>query len=183
VTVRCAPCAACLQCAVDAPRPVVCAAGAPLSSNALWHNNAAFLQSELLAAQVMEDGRLSDSMGRVVSFRDTLIVLTSNVGSHIIAKGGGRGLGFHLGADDESDAAQSRDAALSRREDDNVAALVREEFKSHFRPEFLNRLDEIVVHSLWGSPGALTGPLLQRVRKAAWVSCMLACCMCRKHVI
>jgi len=84
--------------------------------------------------QVMEDGRLTDSQGRVVSFKNTLIVLTSNVGSQVIAKGGTT-LGFDLQVDDEEDGAYSR-----------LRGLVMEELKGFFRPELLNRLDEIVVY-------------------------------------
>lgn len=50
--------------------------------------------------QILEDGRLTDSKGRVVDFKNTLIIMTSNVGSSVIEKGGG-GLGFQLETDDE----------------------------------------------------------------------------------
>ena len=83
--------------------------------------------------QVLEDGRLTDSSGRTVSFRQCLVILTSNVGSQLIAKGGA-GLGFELETDDAASAAEGR-----------LRSLVLSELKSHFRPEFLNRLDEIVV--------------------------------------
>lgn len=53
--------------------------------------------------QILEDGRLSDSSGRVVSFKNTLIVMTSNVGSSVIAKGGGQ-LGFALPSEDGAEA-------------------------------------------------------------------------------
>ena len=52
--------------------------------------------TSLAALQVMEDGRLTDSQGRVVSFKNTLLVMTSNVGSNVIAKGGGQ-RGLQLG--------------------------------------------------------------------------------------
>lgn len=83
--------------------------------------------------QVMEDGRLSDSRGRVISFKECLIILTSNVGSHLIARGA-NSIGFAL---HEGDSEAARD--------NRMRALVLEEFKSFFRPEFLNRLDKIVV--------------------------------------
>ena len=105
----------------------------------------------------MEDGRLSDSQGRTVSFKDCLIVLTSNVGSQLIAKGRHAGLGFQLtpaaaGAEqdasaaggDDGDVADGESAAMAH-EDANLRALVHEEFRGVFRPEFLNRLDDIVV--------------------------------------
>lgn len=55
--------------------------------------------------QILEDGRLSDSSGRVVSFKNTLLIMTSNVGSSVIAKGGGQ-LGFALPSADGAEAAQ-----------------------------------------------------------------------------
>jgi ATP-dependent Clp protease ATP-binding subunit ClpC len=82
--------------------------------------------------QILEDGRLTDSKGRVVDFKNTLIILTSNVGSSVIEKGGG-GLGFQLN-DDAEDTSYQR-----------IKTLVNEELKNYFRPEFLNRLDEIIV--------------------------------------
>lgn len=82
--------------------------------------------------QILEDGRLTDSKGRVVDFKNTLIILTSNVGSSVIEKGGG-GIGFQLDANEE-------DSSYNR-----IKSLVNEELKQYFRPEFLNRLDEIIV--------------------------------------
>ncbi|KAJ6808550.1 uncharacterized protein M6B38_167445 [Iris pallida] len=82
--------------------------------------------------QVFEDGHLTDSQGRRVSFKNTLIVMTSNIGSSAISKGR-RSMGFILGEDGES----SSYAAMK--------ALVMEELKAYFRPELLNRIDEVVV--------------------------------------
>ena len=83
--------------------------------------------------QVLDDGRLSDSKGREVSFKNTLIIMTSNIGSKVIEKGGG-GLGFELG---EEDGMTSRY--------NNIRNLVNEEMKQFFRPEMINRIDEIIV--------------------------------------
>jgi|TARA_B110000971_G_scaffold67364_1_gene69093 ATP-dependent Clp protease ATP-binding subunit ClpC len=85
-----------------------------------------------LMLQIFEDGRLTDSKGRTIDFKNTLLILTSNVGSKVIEKGGG-GLGFEL-AEDELSSQYSR-----------IKSLVNEELKQYFRPEFLNRLDEIIV--------------------------------------
>jgi ATP-dependent Clp protease ATP-binding subunit ClpC len=85
-----------------------------------------------LLLQVLEDGRLTDSKGRTVDFKNTLLIMTSNVGSKVIEKGGG-GLGFDFAASQE-------DALYTR-----IRSLVNEELKQYFRPEFLNRLDEIIV--------------------------------------
>ncbi|AKG19940.1 ATP-dependent Clp protease ATP-binding subunit [Calothrix sp. 336/3] len=81
--------------------------------------------------QILDDGRLSDAKGRVVDFKNTLIILTSNIGSKVIEKGGG-GLGFNF--ENEAEASYNR-----------IRNLVNEELKAYFRPEFLNRLDEIIV--------------------------------------
>ena len=85
-----------------------------------------------LMLQIFEDGRLTDSKGRLIDFKNTLLIMTSNVGSKVIEKGGG-GLGFELG-EDQSDSYYTR-----------IKGLVNEELKQYFRPEFLNRLDEIIV--------------------------------------
>jgi len=74
--------------------------------------------------QVLDDGRLTDGQGRTVDFKNTIIVMTSNIGSHMIQS--------MVGEDYE-----------------DVKDAVTAELKNHFRPEFLNRIDETVVfHSL-----------------------------------
>ena len=83
--------------------------------------------------QILEDGRLTDSNGRTVDFKNTLIIMTSNVGSKVIEKGASSGLGFDL-SDEQSNLEYNR-----------IRSLVNEELKQYFRPEFLNRLDEIIV--------------------------------------
>ena len=82
--------------------------------------------------QILEDGRLTDAKGRTVDFKNTLLIMTSNIGSKVIEKGGG-GLGFEF-AQDEASSQYNR-----------IRSLVNEELKQYFRPEFLNRLDEIIV--------------------------------------
>ncbi|KYC44186.1 ATP-dependent Clp protease ATP-binding subunit ClpC [Scytonema hofmannii PCC 7110] len=82
--------------------------------------------------QILEDGRLTDAKGRTVDFKNTLLILTSNIGSKVIEKSGS-GFGFDV-AEDASEAQYNR-----------IKSLVNEELKQYFRPEFLNRLDEIIV--------------------------------------
>ncbi|KAJ8752666.1 hypothetical protein K2173_005555 [Erythroxylum novogranatense] len=82
--------------------------------------------------QILEDGRLTDSKGRTVDFKNTLLIMTSNVGSSVIEKGGRR-IGFDLDYDE-------KDSSYNR-----IKSLVTEELKQYFRPEFLNRLDEMIV--------------------------------------
>ncbi|KAK1294799.1 hypothetical protein QJS10_CPA16g00730 [Acorus calamus] len=82
--------------------------------------------------QVFEDGHLTDSQGRKVCFKNTLIVMTSNIGSTAIAKGRRNNIGFFIA--DEVDSSYS-----------GMKSLVMEELKAYFRPELLNRIDEVVV--------------------------------------
>ena len=85
--------------------------------------------------QILEDGRLTDNAGRVVSFKNTIIVMTSNAGAHQIATG--RSMGFGAGS--------VADVQNYERMKDTVM----KEVKDLFRPEFVNRLDELIVfHSL-----------------------------------
>jgi ATP-dependent Clp protease ATP-binding subunit ClpC len=80
--------------------------------------------------QVLEDGRLTDSQGRTVDFKNTVIIMTTNLGTRDISKG--QGLGFANSDDD-----------LTNYE--RMKAKVGDELKSHFRPEFLNRIDDVIV--------------------------------------
>ncbi|MGW1667230.1 AAA family ATPase, partial [Streptomyces microflavus] len=84
--------------------------------------------------QILEDGRLTDSQGRVVDFKNTVIIMTTNLGTRDISKG------FGLGFSGSSDVKTGYD---------RMKAKVNEELKQHFRPEFLNRVDDtIVFHQL-----------------------------------
>jgi ATP-dependent Clp protease ATP-binding subunit ClpC len=85
-----------------------------------------------LFLQLLDEGQLTDAKGRKIDFSNTLIILTSNLGSRAIEKGGS-GLGFDL----SESVADSQYQYLQR--------LVTDELKQFFRPELLNRLDEIVI--------------------------------------
>ena len=85
--------------------------------------------------QVLEDGRLTDSKGRLVSFKNTILIMTSNIGSDIIAKEAP--LGF------------IDDGKLSRKE--GLKDKVQDALKEKFRPEFINRIDEIVIFDYLGA--------------------------------
>lgn len=86
--------------------------------------------------QVLEDGRLTDSKGRTVDFRNTVIIMTSNVGVHLLRKEGT--LGFVSQDNAQADYDKMKDKVMG-------------ELHRTFRPEFLNRIDEIIVfHSLTG---------------------------------
>jgi ATP-dependent Clp protease ATP-binding subunit ClpC len=76
-----------------------------------------------LLLQILDDGRLTDSQGRIVDFRNTVIIMTSNIGSQIIVGAG----------------------AVSGEGWERVEQRVRDELSNHFRPEFLNRVDDVIV--------------------------------------
>lgn len=88
-----------------------------------------------LLLQILEDGRLTDAQGRLIDFKNTLIILTSNIGSKVIEKGA---IEAEIGFDSLNKDAQSQDYK-------KMSDAVQEELKQFFRPEFLNRLDEIIV--------------------------------------
>ena len=83
--------------------------------------------------QILDDGRLTDSKGRLVSFKNTIIIMTSNVGASMITTT--QKLGFSVSNDDKKDKYEK------------LKDTVMEELKKAFRPEFLNRIDEIIVFS------------------------------------
>ncbi|NDJ18427.1 ATP-dependent Clp protease ATP-binding subunit [Myxacorys almedinensis] len=83
--------------------------------------------------QLLDDGRLTDAKGRTVSFKNTVLIMTSNLGSKVIEKGG-TGLGFEMTAESSEMAVYGR-----------IRDRVNDELKNYFRPEFLNRLDETIV--------------------------------------
>ncbi len=81
--------------------------------------------------QILDDGRLTDGQGRVVDFRNTVLIMTSNLGTEFVRKGG------TLGFLDNVDSSEDRD----------VHDKIEKALKSTFRPEFLNRIDEIIIFS------------------------------------
>jgi ATP-dependent Clp protease ATP-binding subunit ClpC len=81
--------------------------------------------------QILDDGRLTDGHGRTVDFRNTVIIMTSNVGSTRAYEKRRDTLGFATSAE--------------VREDEQIERRLREELKRTFRPEFLNRIDEVIV--------------------------------------
>jgi ATP-dependent Clp protease ATP-binding subunit ClpC len=80
--------------------------------------------------QILEDGRLTDGQGNLVDFRNTVVIMTSNLGTQYAVKGGGA-LGFRTPGDPS--------------EVDKIHAEIDEALKKTFRPEFLNRVDEVIV--------------------------------------
>jgi len=101
--------------------------------------------------QVLDEGRLTDNYGRTIDFRNTVVIMTSNVGAQDITSGGG--LGFHH--------------AESQMDYDRIKEKVGAEIEKTFRPEFLNRLDDIIVfHPLSKEQiGEIVHILLEDVRE------------------
>jgi ATP-dependent Clp protease ATP-binding subunit ClpB len=95
--------------------------------------------------QILDDGRLTDSQGRVVDFRNAVVIMTSNIGSQFILERAGSG------------------------DWDEVGDWVRRELHQHFRPEFLNRVDDVIVFKPLGRPEleAIVGLQLKRVEALA----------------
>jgi ATP-dependent Clp protease ATP-binding subunit ClpC len=79
--------------------------------------------------QIMEEGRLTDSFGRNVDFRNTILIMTSNIGADLIKGGAGFGFG-------------KRTAEVDH---ENIKTILMKEIERFFRPEFINRLDDIIV--------------------------------------
>lgn len=79
--------------------------------------------------QIMEEGRLTDSFGRHVDFRNTIMIMTSNIGADLIKGGGGFGFGKHT----------------SENQFENIKSVLMKEIERFFRPEFINRLDDVIV--------------------------------------
>ena len=83
--------------------------------------------------QILEDGRLTDSQGRTVNFKNTIIIMTSNVGAKLITDKNKLGFANDKSAEDE------------KQEYENIKKEVLAELKKQFRPEFINRIDDIIV--------------------------------------
>ncbi len=84
--------------------------------------------------QILSDGRVTDSQGRTVDFKNTILIMTSNLGARAITGTGGHALGFGHSS-----------AEKAQEEYDSIKEAVMEEVKNAFRPEFINRLDDIIV--------------------------------------
>jgi ATP-dependent Clp protease ATP-binding subunit ClpB len=90
--------------------------------------------------QVLDDGRLTDGQGRTVDFKNTIVIMTSNLGSPIIQE-------YFANAERGTGNAESKDSAL-RTPNSALAKMeqaVLAELKRHFRPEFLNRVDDVII--------------------------------------
>ena len=101
--------------------------------------------------QILDDGRITDSKGVTVDFKNTIIILTSNIGSQLLLEGAENPVGFSTGEEIKTKIDASGDLNLKvggkskKSEYSFVEQKVMDELKEHFRPEFLNRLDEIIM--------------------------------------
>ena len=101
--------------------------------------------------QILDDGRITDSKGVTVDFKNTIIILTSNIGSQLLLEGIENPVGFSTGKEIKTKLSDSEDLDLKvggknkNSEYSVVEQKVMDELKEHFRPEFLNRLDEIIM--------------------------------------
>ena len=131
-----------------------------------------------LLLQILDDGRLSDSKGRVIDFKNTLIIMTTNLGSKIIERESGiqpkskdKKPAFRIDEDGcfgwEPAPAPIQDNSVFEK----VTELVNEELKEFFRPEFLNRIDEIIVFNhltkfdIWQICGIMISQLQKRLQE------------------
>ena len=99
--------------------------------------------------QVLDDGRLTDGHGRTVDFRNTIIIMTSNIGARMLTGGEGRKIGFSM-ADEKDTDELSREGLYGGKSYDEAKKLVIEELKKSFSPEFVNRVDEIIFFRMLG---------------------------------
>ena len=99
--------------------------------------------------QVLDDGRLTDGHGRVVDFKNTIIIMTSNIGARMLTGGEGRKIGFSM-ADDKDTDELSREGLYGGKSYDEAKKVVIEELKKSFSPEFVNRVDEIIFFRMLG---------------------------------
>jgi ATP-dependent Clp protease ATP-binding subunit ClpB len=90
--------------------------------------------------QILDDGRLTDSQGRTVDFRSTVIIMTSNLGSQVILEGLESGE-WDVSGDEDSAAAEDSEKW------NGAVDAVKQILRHHFRPEFLNRVDDVIVYA------------------------------------
>ncbi len=100
--------------------------------------------------QVLDDGRLTDGKGRVVDFKNTIIIMTSNIGARMLTSAAGRRIGFASAADEHDEDEASREGLYGGKSYSEAKEVVIDELKKAFSPEFINRVDEIVFFRMLG---------------------------------
>ncbi|MBR3277813.1 MAG: ATP-dependent Clp protease ATP-binding subunit [Lachnospiraceae bacterium] len=99
--------------------------------------------------QVLDDGRLTDGHGRTVDFRNTIIIMTSNIGARMLTGAEGRKIGFAVSDDSDKDEL-SREGLYGGKSYDEAKKVVIDELKKTFTPEFVNRVDDIIFFRMLG---------------------------------
>ena len=99
--------------------------------------------------QVLDDGRLTDGHGRTVDFRNTIIIMTSNIGARMLVGSEGRKIGFSVEDDSDKDEL-SREGLYGGKSYDEAKKVVIDELKKTFTPEFVNRVDDIIFFRMLG---------------------------------
>ncbi len=103
--------------------------------------------------QILDDGRLTDGQGRTVDFRNTIIIMTSNIGARLLTSAAGRRIGFSVPVTNTDEKTGKNFVTIDEASDehlyggktyDEAKSLVLEELKKAFNPEFINRVDEII---------------------------------------
>ena len=100
--------------------------------------------------QVLDDGRLTDGKGRVVDFKNTIIIRTSNIGARMLTSAAGRKIGFASATDEHDEDEASREGLYGGKSYSEAKDVVLDELKKAFSPEFINRVDEIVFFRMLG---------------------------------
>ena len=105
-----------------------------------------------LLLQILDDGRLTDGQGRTVDFKNTIIIMTSNVGVRSLSKS--KSIGFELGDQKEA-------------EEERTSEIIEKAIKDSFAPEFLNRLDQVIMFKQLGEAeiGEISGLMLEKTRQ------------------
>ncbi|MBO4494804.1 MAG: ATP-dependent Clp protease ATP-binding subunit [Clostridiales bacterium] len=108
--------------------------------------------------QILDDGRLTDGQGRVVDFKNTIIIMTSNIGARMLTTSAGRHIGFSIPTEKKDDPfVDEADAEMlyGGKSYSEAKEMVLEELKKAFNPEFINRVDEIIFFRMLGKQSIL----------------------------
>ncbi|MBR5936805.1 MAG: ATP-dependent Clp protease ATP-binding subunit [Clostridiales bacterium] len=124
--------------------------------------------------QILDDGRLTDGQGRVVDFKNTIIIMTSNIGARMLTTSAGRHIGFSVPSEKKDDPfvdEADTERLYGGKSYSEAKELVMEELKKAFNPEFINRVDEIIFFRMLGKQSILkivdllTAGLSKRVKE------------------
>ncbi|HPX93653.1 MAG TPA: ATP-dependent Clp protease ATP-binding subunit [Bacillota bacterium] len=102
--------------------------------------------------QILEDGRLTDGQGRTVDFKNTILIMTSNIGARLLVGPEGRRIGFAFEHEDQEDADHKEEEIYGGKTYQEARDLVMEELHRAFSPEFINRVDEIIFFRMLDRP-------------------------------